>query len=153
MNCCNRLQSITDCSLLTTVSFVTHAASHRRLGKPFDALEGLLQLGIRQRVIRKLAFQISLVAGQIHETVARPVQEDDLLLALLLCQAGLPYRRADGVRGLRRGDETLCVALSRDTGSDGDRRIPRPARGRSGTTPGSPSPRSGSRAWRASSGG
>src|SRR4030042_2787189 len=58
-------------------------------------------------VVLELAGEESLVGGQVEKTVTAEVEEDDALLAGLAGGEGLVDGAADGVGGLRGGDDAF----------------------------------------------
>ena len=61
--------------------------------KPLDALERLLQVFVRQGVIVQTTFQKRLITGQVHQSVAAPVHDDNFCLAFFLALFGFANGR------------------------------------------------------------
>ena len=74
---------------------------------PLEHRDASLELLLGQGIVLETVVEESLVSLQVQETVAAPVDDDHLLLALLLRAFGLTDRGGDGVAGLRRADMPL----------------------------------------------
>jgi len=89
-----------------------------RFRQSFNRFEGFFHLLFWQRGVNKSSAKVGIIATQIHEAMAAPVEKDHFLLSLFLCLLCFFDDHRDGMTGLRGRNKTFgpcpenCIGIA-----------------------------------------
>ena len=79
-------------------------------GERIDVIKSPLNFFLGQFMIGKFSTQVGIVGCHVHQTVATPVEEDNLFFSFLLGLDGLTNNLGDGVGCFRGADEPFSLS-------------------------------------------